>query len=118
MNSAYLCKLCLTSSSKRTCRVVVFGCLDGALSSAKSLFSFLHSSCITPCITNCLLRFLHGAKTRPRATRGGGGRSHHIFGGCKAPKEGVLPPPFLVFSPCLFCPFSFFFPPVYEISRA
>jgi hypothetical protein len=40
MKSAYLSRLSLTSSSKRTWRVVVFGCFDGAFKSAKRFFSF------------------------------------------------------------------------------
>src|SRR5438132_5372934 len=43
MNFAYLSRLCLTSSAKRTCRVVVFGCFDGAFSSAKCFSSFRYS---------------------------------------------------------------------------
>src|SRR5439155_5929919 len=102
MNSAYLSKLCLTSSFKRTCRIVVFGCFDGAFRSAMCFLSLHHSWCITTCITKCLLRFLHAAKTRPRAARGGRERAHPNLGGWKPPKVGSLPPHLVVLPPSIF----------------
>src|SRR6266478_2766826 len=89
MNSAYLSRLHLTSSSKRTCSVVVFGCFDGAFRSAKCFSSFRHSWCITTCITKCLLRFLHAGKHGPELL--GAGAIPRNFGRLKAPKSGVAP---------------------------
>ena len=69
MNSAYLSRLCLTCSSKRTCRVAVFGCFDGDFSIAKWFFSFRYSRSITFRITTCILRVLRAANTRSRRLR-------------------------------------------------
>src|SRR5437016_11636721 len=76
MNSAYMSRLCLTSSSRRTGRVEVFGCFDGAFSSAKCFSSFHYSPCITSRITICILRILHAGKTRSRFLRDGLERPH------------------------------------------
>jgi hypothetical protein len=61
--------LCLTCSSKRTCRVAVFGCFDGDFSIAKCFFSFRYSRSITFRITTCILGVLRAANTGSRCLR-------------------------------------------------
>src|SRR5439155_5827408 len=64
MNSAYLSKLCRTSSSSRTCRVVVFGCFDGAFRSAKRFPPFGVRDALRPALqaacSDCCTRAKHG----------------------------------------------------------
>jgi len=52
MNSAYLSRLCLTSSSKRTCRLVVFGCFDGASEVPSSSPPFVIGRALQPGLQN------------------------------------------------------------------
>src|SRR6185437_11141496 len=64
MNSAYRSRLRLTSSSRRTWRVVVFGCLDGAFSSDNgvppyALWCVLRPALQTVCSDLCT-RTKHG----------------------------------------------------------
>src|SRR5712691_9555565 len=92
MNSAYMSRLCRTSSSRRTWRVEVFGCFDGAFSSAKCFSSFRYSPCITSRITICILRILHAGKTRSRFLRDGLERPHELLGGWTAKKWGRSSP--------------------------
>ncbi len=94
MNSAYLSRLRLTSSSKRTCRVVVFGCFDGAFSSAKCFSSFRHRDVLQPPLQNVCSY----SCTRAKHVRSGVfvsfpglERPQDSFGQPRAPKSGVAP---------------------------
>src|SRR5206468_11205293 len=92
MNSAYLSKLCRTSSSSRTCRVVVFGCFDGAFRSAKRFPPFgirdaLRPALQTVCSDSCT-RPKHG----PELLGAGGGGAHEILAGERRPIRGRFPP--------------------------
>src|SRR6185312_5550825 len=96
MNSAYRSRLRLTSSSRRTWRVVVFGCLDGAFSS---------DNCFAPFFFRCAVRLALQAvcsdlctRTKHGTAHFGAGGSDPVVGGCKPPTTGSLPP-FLVFCP-------------------
>src|SRR5438876_60390 len=102
MNSSYLSSSCLTFSSRRTWRVVVFGCFDGAFRSAKCFSPFPFPRLIARCITSCLLRLLHAAKTLSRDEREGRERPQRILGGRRPSRMGSLPPDPDVLAACRF----------------
>src|SRR6185312_5740851 len=72
MNSAYRSRLRLTSSSRRTWRVVVFGCLDGAFSS---------DNCFAPFFFRCAVRLALQAVCSDLCTRTKHGTAHFGAGG-------------------------------------
>jgi len=106
MNSAYLSRLCLTSPSRWTSRVVVFARLDSALRGAEPFSSFLHSRCSTARITDFLVLLLRAGKAR-RASCEGLERPPNCVGhgygqrkGVAPAQPGVLPASKLIVAPC------------------
>src|SRR5208337_4340287 len=92
MNSAYPSTLRLTSSSRRTCRVVVFGCLDGAFRSAMCFLSFRHLRFTTFRTTTCFLRLRSEGNARSRFLRDGRERPHGVQRRTVRHWAGSLPP--------------------------
>src|SRR5213082_3359159 len=86
MNSAYLSKLCRTSSSSRTCRVVVFGCFDGAFRSAKRFPPFGIRDALRPALQNVCSDSCTRPKHGPELL-GAGGSDPTKFWAAESPQK-------------------------------